>query len=53
MNLRNENLNLFVEEPNIITCKYLLPCGWCELKHDKCTSLNAIIVKEKKDGQTD
>lgn len=47
MNAMNENLNLFVEEPNTITCKYLLPCGWCELKNKECTSINAIIIKEQ------
>ena len=30
--------------PATLECKYLLPCGLCELKKEKCTQLGSTIT---------
>ena len=33
--------------PIIKTCKYLLPCGWCDKKNEICSEFMVVTTKEK------
>lgn len=33
--------------PIIKTCKYLLPCGWCDKKNEICNEFTFVTTKEK------
>ena len=33
--------------PIINTCKYMLPCGWCDKKNEICSEFMVVGTKEK------
>ena len=30
-------------------CKYILECGWCELRKEKCEKLQKSVIEDKCD----